>query len=190
MHRLNLIGIRAVAVAALAIVAIGVATFSGPRDASAAVADPTGVFCAHVLVAPGVEGIVLVRLDFDFAVGGQADDAAFTAVQYIPRGSATCQNPGGANPSPLVPPTTARPIVFGKYDSGTNTFSGSVCQEDLEFVVVIPGWTKIGINFTFTDPSSGKTADSTAFTLTQNVTPVSCTGGDTPAVFGIDQFCF
>ena len=186
MIRFNLIPARPLAILAVALIALGAITFASPRDASAIVNDPTGVFCAHVIIAPGVEGIALVRMDLDFDVGPPANDAAFTAVFYTPRGGADCQNAGAANPSPLVPQTTARPIVFGTYDAGSNTFAGSVCQEDLEFVVVIPNWTEIGISFTFADPPN-KTEDTVAFTLTQNVTPETCTGGDTPQVFAINQ---
>ena len=135
------------------------------------------MFCAEL---PSVGGIVLVRMELDFEPkDGNPNDIAFTAVQYVPAGSADCQNPGAANPPGLVPQTGARPAIpDAKYDAaGPNHLTGTVCQEDLNFGgTILPGWSKIEIDFTFEDPPM-KTTDTGAFTLTTGVTPITCTGG-------------
>lgn len=185
MHRLKLIGIRALAVVALAVVVVvGLATFSGPRDASAAVPDPTGVFCARLTVG---NGIVIVRIELDFEPKGIPNDVAFTAVQYTPRGAADCQAPGGLPAADLIPQTAARPQIQGIYDAGTRTISATLCQENINFGgAVIPGWSEIDVDFSFNNDPGAKSVDADAFTLTVGVDAITCAGG-VPLQIGIDN---
>ena len=173
----NLIPARPLVILAVALIALGAATFAAPRDASANVPDPTGVFCAEL---PSVGGIVLVRMELDFDPNdGNPNDIAFTAVQYVPRGTANCQTAGSPiNPNQLSKQTADRPTIpDAKYNPATNELTGSICQEDLEFGgVELPGWTEIEISFTFTDPGDGKTADVDAFKLLLGGDPETCAG--------------
>ena len=134
------------------------------------------MFCAEL---PSVGGIVLVRMELDFEPkDGNPNDIAFTAVQYVPRGAANCQNPGSIiNPNILSPQTADRPTIpNAKYDPGTNHLTGTLCQENLNFGgTELPGWSQIDIDFNFTDPP-GKTADVDAFVLGLGGDAETCDG--------------